>query len=294
MQPKTNIRAWTFGDALLEYYRYGVGEPDAVEPHAHESYQIGLSVDTPGEYRYRHATHRVPAGSVSVILPGERHATRELQRRAKPATYWALFLSAARWTALVPDPRGYDGHLPFFPSPVFTAPETCRVLMRLPQQLIAATNPLEQETALARALVVLARHASPSGGADRTPAPADSRPLDRVRELLEDDFAVNHSLAVLGALAGLSPWHLCRAFRQRFGLAPHRYQLQVRLREAKKLLVAGHAPGPAATAVGFADQSHFYRHFARVTGTTPGHYLAGTARTYNTAGRSRAKLGRHL
>jgi len=43
---------------------------------------------------------------------------------------------------------------------------------------------------------------------------------------------------------------------------------------AKALLVAGHLPlAQIATKVGFASQSHFTRHFARLVGVTPGQYV---------------------
>ena len=43
---------------------------------------------------------------------------------------------------------------------------------------------------------------------------------------------------------------------------------------AKALLVAGHLPlTQIATEVGFANQSHLTRHFARLVGATPGQYV---------------------
>ena len=57
------------------------------------------------------------------------------------------------------------------------------------------------------------------------PASLDIDPLDRALAILTDtdnaDDAPN--LARLAALVGLSPGHLQRAFRKRFGATPSRY-----------------------------------------------------------------------
>jgi AraC family transcriptional regulator len=70
----------------------------------------------------------------------------------------------------------------------------------------------------------------------------------------------------------LSPFHLARLFKQRLGVSPHRYLVQVRVDNARWLLSAGSGArslAEIASAVGFADQSHLTRHFKRVTGMTP-------------------------
>jgi transcriptional regulator GlxA family with amidase domain len=55
-------------------------------------------------------------------------------------------------------------------------------------------------------------------------------------------------------------------------MPPHAYQIQVRLLRAKKLLRSGRHPADVAYATGFADQSHFSRHFKRLMGLTPARY----------------------
>ncbi|WP_249930378.1 helix-turn-helix transcriptional regulator [Pseudoalteromonas aurantia] len=60
--------------------------------------------------------------------------------------------------------------------------------------------------------------------------------------------------------------------RLQFGLPPHTYQIQARLRHAKGLLRQGNNQLDVALACGFHDQSHFHRHFKRSMVVTPGHY----------------------
>jgi AraC-like DNA-binding protein len=82
------------------------------------------------------------------------------------------------------------------------------------------------------------------------------------------------TLRDLARQTGLSPSHLCRVFRQGTGMTPHAYQLQIRVRRAKTLLLAGCPIAQAATEAGFWDQAHLTRHFKRTIGVSPGRYVA--------------------
>ena len=110
----------------------------------------------------------------------------------------------------------------------------------------------------------------------------DSRPLDgppirgtaRMRECLhEEDFDVD--LDTLAAKAGLSRFQALRAFKRRYGLPPHAYQLCVRLGKARAMIMRGAAPADVAAQCGFVDQSHFNRHFKRAYLVTPMQYARG-------------------
>jgi AraC-like DNA-binding protein len=89
---------------------------------------------------------------------------------------------------------------------------------------------------------------------------------------LQERFNESVSLDELSAVAGLSRFHLLRAFKKRFGVPPHTYQLHARIARARVLLQKGVSPADTASSVGFADQSHFTRHFKRILGVTPGQY----------------------
>lgn len=96
------------------------------------------------------------------------------------------------------------------------------------------------------------------------------------REFLEANAEQDVSLVRLAAVAGLSPFHLVRVFREAVGLPPHAYLDQVRVERAKGLLSAGLPIARAAAEAGFADQSHLTRRFKRLVGVTPGQYRAGS------------------
>jgi AraC-like DNA-binding protein len=80
------------------------------------------------------------------------------------------------------------------------------------------------------------------------------------------------SLTELAGAARLSRFELARRFREQVGLPPHAFQLDLRVAQARRLLVAGEPPAAVAARCGFADQAHLTRVFRRAVGVTPGRY----------------------
>jgi AraC-like DNA-binding protein len=79
------------------------------------------------------------------------------------------------------------------------------------------------------------------------------------------------TLRDLADLCGLSPHHLCRAFKAATGLPPHRWLIMRRMERARDLLVQTTLPvAEVAVAVGYDDPAYFSRLFARETGCPPG------------------------
>lgn len=94
--------------------------------------------------------------------------------------------------------------------------------------------------------------------------------LRRVQDYLNDQFEQDLSLAELAAIAGYSPAHFARQFKQATGLAPHQYLIRCRVERARVLLETGlFTVSEVAQRVGFADQSHLDRHFKHLLGVSP-------------------------
>lgn len=99
----------------------------------------------------------------------------------------------------------------------------------------------------------------------------------RMRECLHEE-GTDIDLETLANKVGLSRFQALRAFKRRYGLPPHAYQLCLRIARARSLLNAGAAPADVAVRCGFVDQSHLNRHFKRHLGVTPMQYAnAGNA-----------------
>jgi AraC-like DNA-binding protein len=93
----------------------------------------------------------------------------------------------------------------------------------------------------------------------------------RMREYIDGRLSENISLEAMAELAGLSMFHFARAFRQSFGMPPHAYLLHRRIVRAQRLLQQTElSVSEIALSTGFSDQSHFARHFRRLTGMAPG------------------------
>ncbi len=94
-----------------------------------------------------------------------------------------------------------------------------------------------------------------------------------VTAYIEEHLAEQIPLATLAELVGLSAYHFCRAFKQSFGLPPHRYHTSRRIEHAKTLL-AKHSMSvtDVGMSVGFAETSSFTAAFRKATGLTPSAY----------------------
>lgn len=91
-----------------------------------------------------------------------------------------------------------------------------------------------------------------------------------IREYIDSHLSENISLDKMAEIAGLSVFHFARAFRESFGTPPHSYLLRRRIERADHLLKKTElALSEIALSTGFSDQSHFARHFRRLTGVTP-------------------------
>jgi len=113
----------------------------------------------------------------------------------------------------------------------------------------------------------------------RAPRPNGGPPLRaaaRMRECLNEE-GLHVALETLARHAGLSRFQALRAFKQRYGLPPHAYQIALRIGHGRKLLREGVTPADVAARCGFADQSHFTRHFKRLHGVTPAQYSRARA-----------------
>jgi AraC family transcriptional regulator len=98
----------------------------------------------------------------------------------------------------------------------------------------------------------------------------------RVGQFIEEHLSEDMSLATLADLVRLSPYHFVRAFKQSFGLPPHRYMSRLRMEQAKALLAN---PDMSVTQVGvnlgFSETSSFTTTFRKHTGLTPTAYRRG-------------------
>lgn len=116
----------------------------------------------------------------------------------------------------------------------------------------------------------LTRHYSIQKPTPIVPCSLSGTTLNRVKEYIETHLAEDLSLTQLAAIAKISPNYFGTQFKQYMGITPHQYVIQQRILTAKQLIISRKGTiSEIANSVGFADQSHFTRHFKRLMGVTP-------------------------
>lgn len=216
------------------------------------------------EWSYRRRRHSFKAGEMSLMEPGEVHVSDARASCDFHVAFFdpALVQRAARELGMASAPHLNAAQL--------SDGRLFRAFEGLHAAVLSGASTLECESHVAEAVRLLLAHCTETG---TPPVPRDSRVrLLAARELIQENFSRPIRLQELAVETGLSRYHLVRAFAKEFSLAPHAYQINVQVQKARAYLAEGRSPADVAAEVGFTDQSHFTRHFKRITGITPGSY----------------------
>ncbi|MGW7458553.1 AraC family transcriptional regulator [Streptomyces sp. NPDC054797] len=235
--------------------------------HAHDGYVIAAVTGGIEEVGLPGGTVRAGPDSVVLINPEVPHSARA---GAPEGWAYATLYPSRDLIAEVADEIATLRGTPGFTADVVPDAHGARTITEV-HRAAEAGNALAADTLLRGAVArMLSRHAGPlptravrgAGGADAA----------RARGVLEERMADPPSLEQLAAELGTSPFALLRAFRERYGMPPHTWLTDARVRRARRLLDAGTLPAEAAVTVGFTDQPHLNRHFTRIVGVPPGAY----------------------
>ncbi|SFX51688.1 Helix-turn-helix domain-containing protein [Thermoactinomyces sp. DSM 45891] len=97
-----------------------------------------------------------------------------------------------------------------------------------------------------------------------------SNRIAKVIELLKTDFALPLPIDELAKEARMSASSLYHYFKEVTGMSPNQYQKQIRLQEARRLLLTESIEAAdAAFQVGYESPSHFSREYTRMFGLPP-------------------------
>ena len=98
-------------------------------------------------------------------------------------------------------------------------------------------------------------------------------PVEKARRLIDRQATTWIRLDDLAQQVHLSPAHLCRQFKSRFGRSPIAYHQEQRMVAAQRLLTTTTLScKEIATNLGFSDVYTFSKAFKRVTGASPSQY----------------------
>jgi AraC-like DNA-binding protein len=235
--------------------------------HTHEVFTVGVVWQGAAEFWNRGAEHVAPGGSVMMINPDEMNTGHSFAEEGY--VHLVLYPSAEQLRSVAEQVTGRSVVTPYFPQSVATAPDVARRLTSAHRVLIdPAASLLAREVALQDALASLI---TSLGEKSLSPARIgqERAVVRKVRAYLEEHACEDVSLKDLAALAGISPFHLTRVFRQEVGLPPHAYQVQARVQRARVWIAAGWSLAEVALEAGFNDQSAFSNQFKRYVGVTP-------------------------
>lgn len=235
----------------------------------HETYTVSIGLQLHGpefEWTYRRRLYQSDARKIMLMEPGELHANT---RATAPAAFRVLFMppelvaAAAKELGFAATPHvrsGYSANARLFD-----------VFARFHSSLAEESSILERQSRLAACVRLFLEHCTDRPAATGNADPARSS-LIRARDFIGDHLEENVSLDDVADAAGLSRFHLVRAFRRAFGIPPHAYQVQMRVARARSLLTEGLSPAATAAQIGFVDQSHLNRRFKQSLGVTPAQY----------------------
>ncbi|MET9804080.1 AraC family transcriptional regulator [Streptomyces sp. NPDC006368] len=245
--------------------------------HSHEGFVLGAVRRGIEDVIMPEGTIRARPGTVVMINPEVPHSARA--GVPEGWSYATLYPSSALVAGIAREETTLRGTAGF--AETIVEDEDTAQLIRAVHRAAEEGNALAADSLLRIAVARLLRRHGQSMPT-RQPLAAGSRTASLARELLLGRMADPPSLERLARELGTSPFALLRAFKAAYGMPPHTWLTNARVRAARRLLESGTAPADAAVAVGFTDQPHLNRHFTRIVGVPPGAYRRERARTYKT------------
>ncbi|MFF1928662.1 AraC family transcriptional regulator [Streptomyces sp. NPDC058228] len=245
--------------------------------HSHEGYVFGTITRGIEDVGLPGGTVHAGPGAVVMINPEVPHTARA--GVPEGWVYATLYPSAQVINDIAADTTRLRGTVGFAETSVVD-PESARLIGEV-HRAAEEGNALAADSVLR---ILVARLLSSHGSVlpTRSPRSAGARDAARARAVLESRMTGPPTLEALAVELGTSPFALLRAFKKQYGMPPHTWLTDARVRRARRMLDAGVAPSVAVIEVGFTDQPHLNRHFTRIVGVPPGAYQRERARTYKT------------
>ena len=265
-QQHEDIRVWRHDDLGSAEFRMGTAVSEPYPKHWHDEYQFCLITEGGGELNYRGARHDTPSASLFVVHPGEVHSNNT---RAG-CSFRSAYFEPELLRGFISNGENSVLGFPFFREPMIFDGKVVASFLTMHTLVETCASTLEREASLHDFLRMLTERSRFGNEVPRSGS--EPKVVKLVREYIVEHYERNISLRELTTITGLSPFYLSRVFSDSVGMPPHAFQTQVRVSAGKRLIRCGKTVADTAAAVGFADQSHFHRHFRRLMKVTPGEY----------------------
>ncbi|RJX64846.1 AraC family transcriptional regulator [Vibrio sinensis] len=238
------------------------------EAHSHDEFSFGIINQGTANYYNRGVSHRIGRGDVVTINPSDVHSCNP---NLGSWSYNMLFVDTLKMGELqqeVLHSRGQSSSFDYLP---FVGDLERHSLIK--QQFQSLFMSLRQERDLLQTQNHLFAFVETTLGSVSFDTNENVlAPLSRVRDKLLDEIDASHQLETLATEVGLSRYQLLRMFKRHFGMTPHAYVMDEKIKRAKVMLKRGQGISDIAHQLGFSDQAHFQRHFKKVLTVTPKYY----------------------
>lgn len=244
------------------------------DPHLHDTYSIALVRSGEAKCTIRNKTHTVVAGDVMIINPYEVSFGGCGDHTFE---YDVLYPSCALMNDLL-EFCDVTGGYPVFRDAVIGKCERAEQVFRSVDEYLTHLSGTNTHRHIELALGQLLRgRPLLSDDVEFTETSRDAIVL--ACELIRNEHRVPVDLASIAEQVGLSRYYFIRLFQKFTRLTPSAYLRQVRLSEARRLIVEGAELASAAAEAGFSDQAHMTRTFKQTFGFTPGQLKRGICAT---------------
>ncbi|WP_419903378.1 AraC family transcriptional regulator [Kiloniella sp.] len=235
---------------------------DFFEPHRHDTYALGLTMQGIQAFKYRGERRYSQPGRIIVLHPDELHDGGSGTDQG--LLYRMLYLEPSVVRAALDDK--FKG-LPFVKAPIIEDPALQRAMIEMLGRMDDEINDLAANDALSSIAQALVRH---SDGLAKRSDKTCMKAAYLARDFLYENAFRTVKSEELEDITNLNRYALSRHFRASFGTSPHRFLLMRRLEFARAMIEQQQPLADVAFAVGFSDQSHLTRHFKQAFGVTPG------------------------
>jgi AraC family transcriptional regulator len=221
-------------------------------------------------------THRIRKGSFFLTSGGAPYDCRWRAVTAEPFESMAVFIELPLLQLALEEVFGTDAaHARLRDGSAFTDDALDLLMGQLRGELTREkASPLFVQ-GLARLIAVhLARNYGETDEEARSGSTSlPGYKLRQITDWIAAHVAEEFDLAQLAAQAGLSKFHFQRLFKGAMGVSPSRYQINLRMNEARRLLrETKMSVVEVSLEIGYANPGHFSQLFRRETGLSPSEY----------------------
>lgn len=238
--------------------------------HYHDQVSFAVVTSGAGKFRFKDSYYPVQRGAIIKINPGEVHSSGKA-RDQKHLEYRVFYLSDSLVTEVLRLEHQESKEIDFTEKISYND-FFFNQCLNTHVGLNNETDTLYLESVFTELLLLLLNKHSQTKVVLPT---IDKKPsyLSTIIDYLHTYYYDSISLQQLSEISNRSPSQILRTFQKHVGIAPHAYQLNLKVIKAKELLLRDVPISQTALEVGFVDQSHFHKHFKRITHVTPGRFI---------------------